>query len=223
LFGILCFLVLATAAAVLIPWRADAGAQSTAARSKPPKSKPDDQQEGKQVLQAHACGTCHGSEGQGMTQGDLAAPRIGPNRLSLALFVRFVRSPAGQMPAYTSQDVSDKDLEDLYGYLQSLAQPLPAEILSAANAQSGQKLYVQYGCYECHSGQGQGSTQTGGSRIAPVQIPFPVFVQYVRQPTAQMPPYAVKAISNGELADIYAFLKSRPESAGAKTIPLLSQ
>ena len=127
------------------------------------------------------------------------------------------------MPAYTNQALSDSDLADLYAYLQSLAQPLPAEILSAANVQSGQRLYDKYGCYQCHNGQGQGSTQTGGSRLAPVQIPFSVFVHYVRQPTNEMPPYAAKAISNAELADIYAYLKSLPQSSGAKSIPLLNQ
>lgn len=216
------FIVGVACAAALIPWRSIAGAQTAGTASRVEKAPAGNLQNGKRVLEGRACDKCHGSEGRGMPQED-AAPRIAPNRLSLAAFVRFIRSPAGQMPAYSSQDVSDSDLTDVYAYLQSLAPPMPAEMLSAANAQRGERLYATDGCYECHNGQGQGSTQTGGSRIAPVQIPFSAFVSYVRQPSGQMPPYAAKTISNAELADIYVYLKSRPESSGARNIPLLNQ
>jgi hypothetical protein len=38
-----------------------------------------------------------------------------------------------------------------------------------------------------------------------------------------MPPYTNKVISDQELADIYAFLKSIPATPSAKTIPLLNR
>jgi len=82
---------------------------------------------------------------------------------------------------------------------------------------------MSYGCYECHGNEGQGSTQTGGSRIGPIQIAFPPFVAYIRQPSAQMPPYSAKAVSDADLADIYAFLLSRPQSEPAKSIALLNE
>jgi len=126
------------------------------------------------------------------------------------------------MPAYRTQDVSDAELADLYVFLQSLAPPVKADP-SSANAQNGQRLFMAYGCYECHGNEGQGSTQTAGSRIGPIQIPFAAFVAYIRQPNAQMPPYSAKAVSDAELADIYAFLLSRPPSPPAKSIPILNQ
>jgi hypothetical protein len=55
---------------------------------------------------------------------------------------------------------------------------------------------------------GRGSQQTGGPRLGPPQIPLSAFVNYVRQPTGQMPPYTTKTASNEELADMYVFLKS---------------
>ena len=180
---------------------------------------------GQRLFQAQACGSCHGAQGQGgppNSEKEGAAPRIGPTRLSQPAFLAFVRNPIGRMPPYKNQNISDAEVADLYTFLQSLA-PLPKADIASANGQNGQHLFTTYGCYECHGNEGQGSTQTGGSRIGPIHIPFPAFVTYVRQPTNQMPPYAVKAVSDTDLADIYAFLKSRPESAPAKSIPLLNQ
>jgi hypothetical protein len=44
----------------------------------------------------------------------------------------------------------------------------------------------------------------------------------VRAPR-QMPAYREKVMSDAELADVYAYIKSIPESPAAKNIPLLSQ
>jgi mono/diheme cytochrome c family protein len=179
---------------------------------------------GKHVFETHGCTQCHGNQGQGLSNPRTqdAAPRVGPTRLSQTAFVGFVRHPIGKMPAYRSQDVSDAELGDLYAFLQSLAPPVKADP-SSANAKNGQRLFMSYGCYECHGNEGQGSTQTAGSRIGPIQIPFAPFVAYIRQPNAQMPPYSANAVSDADLADIYAFLLSRPQAAPAKSIPLLNQ
>jgi len=181
-------------------------------------------QNGKKIFETQGCQQCHGSQGQGLSnpQTQDAAPRIGPTRLSQSAFDGFVRHPIGKMPAYRSQDISETELADLYAFLQSLAPPVKADP-SGANAQNGQRFYMSYGCYECHGNEGQGSTQTGGSRIGPIQIAFPPFVAYIRQPSAQMPPYSAKAVSDADLADIYAFLLSRPQSEPAKSIPLLNE
>ena len=179
---------------------------------------------GKHVFETRGCPHCHGNEGQGLSnpQTQEAVPRIGPTRLSKPAFVGFIRHPIGKMPVYRSQDLSDPELADLYAFLQSLAPPVKADPLSA-NAENGRRLFMSYGCYECHGNEGQGSTQTAASRIGPIQIPFAPFVAYIRQPSAQMPPYSAKAVSDADLADIYAFLLSRPKSQPAQAIPLLNQ
>ena len=48
-------------------------------------------------------------------------------------------------------------------------------------------------------------------------------MDYIRHPTGQMPPYTSKVISDSELADIYAYLKSQPTPPSGKSIPLLNQ
>lgn len=93
----------------------------------------------------------------------------------------------------------------------------------AGNAENGKKLFMSNGCYECHGTVGQGSTSTGGARIGPPPISLEEMVQYVRRPTGEMPPYTEKVISDQNLADIYAYLKSQPKPQPGKNIPLLNQ
>jgi mono/diheme cytochrome c family protein len=93
----------------------------------------------------------------------------------------------------------------------------PAEA-SAGNAENGKRIYTKYGCYECHGREGQGSTMTG-PRLGPDPIPFEVFASYVRRPMLEMPPYTAKVVSDQELADIYAFLQSRPHPPAARPSP----
>lgn len=90
------------------------------------------------------------------------------------------------------------------------------------NAQNGKKLFERFGCYQCHQHEGQGAAATG-PRLAPRPIPYANFTKYVRQPTGQMPPYTAKVVKDSELADIYAFLQSRPEPPAVKDTPLLNQ
>ena len=93
--------------------------------------------------------------------------------------------------------------------------PAPAP---AGNADEGKKLFSSIGCYQCHGLEAQGSSATG-PRLGPRPIAFAAFSRYVRQPSNQMPPYTAKVVSDSDLANIYAFVRSRPEPA--KEIPLL--
>lgn len=90
----------------------------------------------------------------------------------------------------------------------------------SGNAENGKRLFAKNGCYECHGREGQGSSMTG-PRIAPDPVPLDVLSRYVRKPTGEMPPYTAKVISDQELADIYAFLQSRPHPPAAKASALL--
>jgi len=98
-----------------------------------------------------------------------------------------------------------------------------SETAPAGNAESGKKIFTKDGCYECHGREGQGAAQGAGPRIGPLQLSFEAFTKYVHQPTGQMPPYTSKVISDQDLADIYAYLQSRPKATPSKDIPLLNQ
>jgi len=94
---------------------------------------------------------------------------------------------------------------------------------STGNIENGKKLFMSDGCFECHGTVGQGSTSTGGARIGPPAISLEEMIQYVRHPSGQMPPYTAKVISDENLGDIYAYLKSQPKAQPSKNIPLLNQ
>jgi mono/diheme cytochrome c family protein len=98
-----------------------------------------------------------------------------------------------------------------------------SEAAHAGNAETGKKIFTKDGCYECHGREGQGAAQGAGPRIGPLQLSFEAFTKYVHQPTGQMPPYTGKVISDQELADIYAYLQSRPKATPSQDIPLLNQ
>ena len=99
----------------------------------------------------------------------------------------------------------------------ALARERPAAAQSAAaaaatlkgNAEQGKKLFESYGCYQCHGHEAQGSSATG-PRLGPRPLPFAAFSRYVRRPSGQMPPYTAKVVSDTDLANIYAFVESRP-------------
>ena len=103
----------------------------------------------------------------------------------------------------------------------SAAQTSPSPQAPTGNADNGKRLFTSYYCYACHGTQGQGGA--AGARIAPRPIAFAAFQKYLRQPTGQMPPYGRAVVSDQDLADLYAFLRSIPASQSSKSIPLLNQ
>ena len=84
---------------------------------------------------------------------------------------------------------------------------------------NGKKLFLADGCYQCHGYAGQGGR--AGARIGPPVLNAAGVIRYVRRPTGQMPAFTDKVISDSELTDIYAYLKTFPTPTPAKDIPLL--
>ena len=103
---------------------------------------------------------------------------------------------------------------------QSTARASKPEHSDAADAARGKKLFVSYGCYECHGRAAQGGV---GPRLGPDPLPLSVIEIYVRHPTGSMPAYSAKTVSDQDFASIYAYLKSLPEPPKEKDIPLLNQ
>jgi ubiquinol-cytochrome c reductase cytochrome c subunit len=77
-------------------------------------------QNGRKLFEIDGCYQCHGREAQG---GLGTGPRLGPKPIPFMALKLYTRQPNGQMPPYTAKVLSDKDLADIYAFLQSLQQP----------------------------------------------------------------------------------------------------
>jgi mono/diheme cytochrome c family protein len=100
-----------------------------------------------------------------------------------------------------------------------LAAAIAAAQTPSGNAANGKVLFdTKYRCYTCHGFDGHGGQ---GARLVPMKLAQAAFIAYVRNPR-QMPPYGAKIVPDSEMADIYAYIKSLPESPDVKSIPLLN-
>jgi mono/diheme cytochrome c family protein len=88
--------------------------------------------------------------------------------------------------------------------------------------QPGKILYIdKYMCYTCHGYSGQ----TGpGAPLVPMKMSQDAFIAYIRNPKQpnRMPSFSAKVVSDQELGEIYAYIKSLPNShPDPQTVPLL--
>lgn len=91
---------------------------------------------------------------------------------------------------------------------------------AGGNVENGKKLYLKYGCYECHGYAGQGGA---GARLVPNVPAAAALIAYVRHPAGAMPPYTTRVASDADLADIRAYLASLPAPPPLSSVPLLNQ
>ena len=88
------------------------------------------------------------------------------------------------------------------------------------DAGRGKAAFLRAGCYTCHGYEGQGAPATG-KKLAPGPLPYPVFSNFVRTTSGQMPPFTVASLPEQDLADIHAYLRTFPATPNQGTIPLL--
>jgi len=95
------------------------------------------------------------------------------------------------------------------------ATPLAAP---TGNAQRGKVVFeTTLRCFACHGYDGQ----TGSPRLVPMARSEDIFLAYVRKPATQgMPSFA--AVSEQQLRDVYAYIRSIPQAAPAPdSVPLI--
>ena len=98
------------------------------------------------------------------------------------------------------------------GFSRTVLAQAPAQPAPASSIEKGRLGFVKVGCAQCHGREAQGSPTTG-PRLGPNGLPYAAFARYVRTPRLQMPPYTEKILSDADLADLYAFVQSRPKPA----------
>jgi mono/diheme cytochrome c family protein len=89
------------------------------------------------------------------------------------------------------------------------------------SATHGQDVYLHLACDACHGSVGQGAST--GPKLAPNPLPYAAFAQQVRQPRQDMPRFTPEALSDQDMADIYAYMQSIQPGPPATAIPLLNR
>ena len=87
---------------------------------------------GKRIYLAVGCFTCHGRSGQGGAYTG-PAPILARTALPFDGFKALIRDPSNNMPAYSDAVLSDKDIADIYAFLQSLPGPRSPKDISILN------------------------------------------------------------------------------------------
>ncbi len=77
---------------------------------------------GKRVYLADGCFTCHGRSGQGGAYNS-PTPILAHTALPFDAFRGQIRNPINDMPAFSGAVLSDKDIADIYAFVQTLPGP----------------------------------------------------------------------------------------------------
>jgi mono/diheme cytochrome c family protein len=93
---------------------------------------PGDAVEGKRLFLAVGCFLCHGRAGQGGTLNG-PAPILAKSQLPFEGFKGQLRQPVNDMPAYSEAVMSDKQVADIYAFVQSLPGPRPTKDMPIFN------------------------------------------------------------------------------------------
>ena len=92
------------------------------------------------------------------------------------------------------------------------------------DAANGNRIYLAVGCFTCHGRSGQGGSYNGPApALAETKLPLEAFKVFVRLGPNDMPAYAESVLSDKDVADILAFLRSLPGRRPTKDFPLLNQ
>ena len=97
---------------------------------------------------------------------------------------------------------------------------LAAQAPPPGDVERGKAAFLRYGCYTCHGYEAQG---VPGRKLAPNPLPYPAFSNFVRTSPGEMPTFTAQVLPDQDLADIHAYLRSRPPTPNPNTIPLLQE
>ena len=100
---------------------------------------------------------------------------------------------------------------------------LQAQEAPPGDAGNGKRLYLADGCFTCHGRSGQGGAfNVPAPSLAKIELPFEGFKAQLREPANDMPAYSTAVLSDQEIADMYAFVRSLPGARSAKDISILN-
>jgi len=168
---------------------------------------------GKQFWAQRNCKGCHGDNGE----GKFAGPRAGDGR-SAADWIKQVRTPRANMPAYSTAQISDTVITDMNAYMQTLPKPAsltPMTTTVTASDPAGLQLMAEKRCYACH-GNGQGLVK---ARFVDQnrEITTEVLLKQLRTPARFMPSYSATQVTDAQAAQIADYMKTLAAAIKAST------
>jgi mono/diheme cytochrome c family protein len=93
----------------------------------------------------------------------------------------------------------------------------------AGDAAHGRVVFLKEACFTCHGRVGEGGAYNGPAPVlAQTVLPFEGFQAQIRNPVNDMPAYSDAVLSDKDIADIYAFVKSLPGPRSPKDFPILN-
>jgi mono/diheme cytochrome c family protein len=93
---------------------------------------PGDAVEGKRLYLAVGCFTCHGRSGQGGAVNG-PVPALAKTAMPFDGFKGQLRQPADEMPAYSEKVMTDRQIADIYAFVQSLPGRRPTKDMKVLN------------------------------------------------------------------------------------------
>lgn len=98
-----------------------------------------------------------------------------------------------------------------------------AQDAPTGDAAHGRVVFLKEACFTCHGRVGEGGAYNGPAPVlAQTALPFEGFRAQIRNPVNDMPAYSDAVLSDKDIADIYAFVRSLPGSRLPKDFPILN-
>jgi kynurenine formamidase/mono/diheme cytochrome c family protein len=178
-----------------------------------------DPAKGKVAWASRSCKNCHGVMGE----GKYASPRAGDG-MPADYWIKQVRTPRAQMPAFSADQIADQDIADMQAYMQTLSKPAsfnPVQYEAKPEDLPGKALFHQKRCVACH----------GDPPYFPVQTRFidqgravtaEAVLKQLRTPARFMPMYGSNQVSDAEAGQMADFMKAIAQSLG-ETPPAAAQ
>ncbi len=186
------------------------------------------QEFGHQLFDAN-CASCHGARGEGVPRpvpggvGDIdrAGPSLrGVGALSADFYLRTGAMPLNhptEQPRRSRVLFTERQLDALIAYVASLGPgpPVPRPHPERGDVAAGLHLFTEH-CAGCHQIVAEGGFVTG-ARVPPLQDATPVQIaEAVRIGPYLMPRFSTRAIGNGQLDSIIAYVQyaKHPDDRG---------
>ena len=198
-----------------------AGAHALSAQTTAPAG---DAKRGHDLFTSEGCFECHNYQGQAAGNRSASArpgPNLAPGPVPYSAYVKQLREPHSAMPAYDAKLLNDKDMADIYAYLESqpkgkdaMSIPLLAAV-TTGTAASGPQTPVAHGaevfaanCAACHGAQGAGGGIGPSLKNESARKDSAGVIAFVKNPAAPMPKLFPSVLNEADVTAVAAYVET---------------